>query len=333
MALIKTINEWRKVVRMVSELKDEALPKTELVEKQYLLPVMGAALLAELQTAYNNNSLSTKQSELLALCQGVIAPLAWVHELPLLQTQLGNGGLVVNETENNPRPFKWQYNEVVDALRGKAWEYFELLITYLRQEKATFTTWSSSPYNSAQGFCLIRDGEQLSELITVQYPHRIYWQLRPIFNKHCSEFIIKNLGREYYTALNNKCIAGSVTANGAEEVYVLKPLQKACAQYAMKYAAIELSLQFSEAGFTIADSIKDTPQDGRTAASDAQLNTFKAEMEMSAMSFMDDVRTYLNANATAENDFSAYFGSSFYTDPTAATKTVNNDRAGFFYAG
>ncbi len=331
MALLTTIAEWRRIMPMASEIELSSLPKTDIAESKYLLPILGQALYDALQTAYTNNTMTTAQSKLLIYCQGIIGPHSIIRTLPLKQTLLSDAGLLVNENENNPRPFKWQYHEAITALYNIAYEHYELLITYLRANRTTFTDWASSPYNAASVFHIIRDGDELREVLPIDMPHRCYWALKPLFDSHCAEFMITNIGSEYYADLNTRLKADGFDKASNEYLFVVRKLRMAAARYAMKYAAIEMSLRFSPNGFTIVDEIKDNAEEGRTDAGATRLNLFINEMGEAAGKFMQEAVDYLNNNASV-SVFDTYYNSSKYVNPTAVTRHADNNRKGIFHA-
>lgn len=321
MGLIKTINEWRNVMPLASEISVESLPKTDIVEQKYLLPILGQALYDELHTPYSSNqALTNAQSKLLAYCQGVIAPYAVIRSIALKQTTLGKGGLIVNETEKNPRPFRWQYNEYIQTLYDTAYEYFELLIMYLRENRSTFSNWASSPYNAATNQHIIRDGADLQSVLSVDMPHRCFWAIKPLLDSHCVEYAVQSVGQAYYADLNGRLKADDVSKTGNEYINIVRKMQMAMARKAMKHAAIEMNIRFSANGFTIVDQIKENTEEGRTNAAADRLASFAKEMDASADAFMQQAVDYLNANASGSL-YAAYFGSSNYSSPTATTTT------------
>src|SRR5215217_4691014 len=101
MALIKTINELRPYLPVAYASKIDLLPGFETAEIEYLVPVLGNALYQALSTAYDNDSLTPAFLALLPYCRAVIAPIAFLDNLPFIQTLITNNGLIALETDNS----------------------------------------------------------------------------------------------------------------------------------------------------------------------------------------------------------------------------------------
>lgn len=332
MALIKTIEEVRKHLPVAYGNTLQSMPAVAEAEETYLVPILGNALYQALTDSYTNNVMTPSQTSLLARCQAVIVPFAYVLNLPFIQTKLTDAGLQRIEGENSRGAFRWEYNNVVNALHDRGYSAQEALILFLKNYSSDFPDWSTSPYNDPEGFAIIRDGKDLSSVLGLQQPHRSYLLLQSAFLSVKSLYLDEVFDDTFYATLTQHIIADTLSA---EEKELVKLLRSACARLAMKQAAEEQSLKFTTSGFTITDAAtaKDNPEEGKADPGAGRLVSFAKEMEQGGGAFLEKARTYLNAKAS-ETVFPDYFSSSFYKAPEEERPLpYNNDtRKGFFVA-
>lgn len=332
MALIKTIEEVKKYLPVAYSANIGIMPAVDAVEERYLLAILGNDLYQVLQANYDAATLTPSQQLLVNRCQAVIVPFAFADNLPFLQTTLTNNGLQRMEATDTRGAFRWEYNNVITKLENTGYSAQEALILFLKNYSADFPQWSASPYNNPEGFTIIRDGSELSQLLGLQQPHRSYLLLQSTFLSIRDLYLDEVLGDAFYAALSIRIVADQLTT---EDKALLKILRPACARLAMKHAARELSINFGNGGFTVVDAatMKDNPEEGKADPGAGRLNNFAMEMERSGLTLLEKARQFLNANAS-ETIFPEYFTSSLYQAPDAEIRMpYNNDEfKGFFVA-
>jgi hypothetical protein len=333
MALITTKVELNKYLPVAYANLAAQMPRFEEAEEKSLIQILGEELYGVLNDNYGDENITPRLTKLLGYCQAVIAPMAYVLNIPFLQGLITDNGIVVNESNNARKAFRWEYNEVVKALQEKGYSAMESLIIFLTENRADYEEWESSPYNDASEFAIIRNGKELRKsYASLTQPHRLFILVKPIFMEVAELFIKPSISDEYYTALNARIITGSTTE--ADDA-IIGLLQMATTRMVMKKAAFTMSVKFTEMGVTItsAHSLSDNAASGETDAGDKRLMKFSEENETSAKALMAKIVTYMNKTAS-EIAFAEYYASALYVDPTAA-KTANykNDqRKGIFIA-
>ena len=328
MNLIRTIAEVKQHIQLLAEFDTNALPKWDFAEQAYILPILGEALYQDLVEAYNNDATTVPQANLVKMCQAVIVPFAFAADMSARQIAISSGGLRVIEPDSTRKPFKWEFNNFMEEMQCRGFNAQEALIIFLRAHSADFPLWLDSPYNNPDGVLIIRDGAQLRPVIGLQQPHRSYMLLRSIFDTHIVYYAKHHLGDSFYDALNAKILSGSL--NPMEET-LLQKLRAACARKAMEFAAKELGIRFSDAGFTIVSLLRDSKDEGYTSAQQSQIERFINSSADTAKTIMAEVVTYLNANASA-TVFAEYFNSDKYTDPTKGIEPIDNSQFKGFFA-
>jgi len=331
MALITTIEELKKKLPVAYSNIASKMPTFEMAEERYLLDILGQDLYAELNEAVAAEELSAAQALLLDRCQAVIAPFAYVLNLPFLQTQLTDNGLQRKEPENSRGAFRWEFNAVVDALNDLGYTAQEKLILFLKANATDFPAWANSPYNDIENFSLIRDGGDIRNVLGLQQPHRCFLMLRPIFSSVYQLYLEGAIGKEFYQALSARIVAGITTAQDKE---LLASLRMAAARLCMKHAAQELSIKFGvQGGFTVVDAsqARDSGKEGEVDPGDSRMMVFARDMEQTGKALLDKSIAYLNANAS-ETVFQEYFTSALYVNPNLKKELPydNSNRKGVF---
>lgn len=333
MALITTKEELNKYLPVAYANLAAQMPRFEEAEERFLVQVIGEELYGVLNDNYGSEEITPRLTKLLGYCQAVIAPMAYVMNIPFLQALITDNGILVTQSENSRKAFRWEYNAVVDALQEKGYSALESLIIFLTEYRVDYSEWDSSPYNDATEFALIRNGRELRKSYpSLTQPHRLFLLMKPLFLEVGELFIKPNISDEYYDALNARIISDETT--DADKA-VLNLLQMAATRMAMKKAAISMSVKFTDMGVTIlqAHSLSDHAASGSVDAGDNRLMKFADENETSAKALMEKIISYMNKTAS-ETAFAEFFISSLYKDPSVA-KTANfkNDqRKGFFVA-
>lgn len=326
--LISTVAEVRQHIKIQADFSADALPKFTRATSEYLLPIIGEDLYTTLETAYNGGSgtPSTEEAALIDKCRAVIIPFAFLNEMVLRHLNISESGIMADSKEDSRTAFRWEYNELKEQLELDGFAAMELLIVYLKANAATFTDWADSPYNDAGQFAIIRDGAELRGVSGLLQPHRCYMMLRGIFNTLADSYVKPNISAAYYTALNNKLLAGTATTE--HEDYILPLLRKACVRKALAIAAMEMGIRFSSAGFTVASKTTEQPDSERASASAALLKQFMVQQEELARNLFEQAITYMNANAS-ETVFAEYYASDVYTAP-GSNNFIDQTRTGIF---
>jgi hypothetical protein len=107
---------------------------------------------------------------------------------------------------------------------------------------------------------------------------------------------------------------------------IIPVLRHAAARMVMNKAAITMSVQFGEGGFTITDAsgMKDNRNEGKSDAGDARLLRFADENLSSAQKLMSNVVKLLNGLAS-QSIFPEYYSSNKYVDPNAPKVAPRNN--------
>jgi hypothetical protein len=329
MALIKTIEELKEFLRIPSTNITNKMPSIEVAEEQYLIPILGYELYNRLSEAYEADALSPGLQQLLSRSRSIIAPLAYLLGLPFLQVNLSDQGATAMESQNTRKAFKWEYNEIKEALTNSGFSAMEKLIIYLKEHSIEFPEWQTAPYNSAELTFIIRDGNDLKKAVAIDQPHRCFLLLQPMLPSLVELQIIPVISEAFFMHFNERIISGNLSD---VERKLNDLLRQAMARLLMKQAGIEMSIKFSGSGFTIVDVLKDRPEEGRTDPGDKRLQRWCMEMERTGNAYLNAAKEHLIKNA--EDPAFSIFKSSdaFPTEVTTPSGNDNCKRKGIFIA-
>lgn len=317
MSLIRNIDEIKANLPVAFSNTSSRLPSIVAAEQQYLLPILGQALYDVLDGAYA--SPNPTQTALIKKCQAVIAPFAYLVDLPFMQAMLTDAGAQVLETDQTRKAFKWEFNNLVEGLQQRGYAAQEVLLLHLHANATSFPAWDSSDYRT-NGFQIIRNGNDLRGLLGLQQPHRCYLILKPLFNTLAELYIKPAIGYEYYDALSGRIKAGNTNEDDDQ---ILPKLRMCVAHKVMVKAAQELNVQFNGTSFTIVAQQRDTPDEGRATASEKHLAAMIERMDQAAEHLMRQVRKYMDDHAS-ETVFPEYFASGLWRDPEESSPRPNN---------
>lgn len=317
--LIKTIEELRMYLRFPTSNVASKMPAFELAEEQYLIPVLGEGLYAELQTKYDANDMDEWWMELLVRCQAVIAPMGYLSDLPFLQANLSDNGIMVMEPEETRKAYKWEFNELVSALNDRGYSAIELLIVFLRDNRVKFLKWEDAPYNDPDNFHVIRDGAEFGKFVAIQQPHRCYLTMKPLFLLISEFYIIPTIGGGFYRHFNDRIIEGDLSE---KEKMVFKYLGNAISRLVMMQACDEMSIEFSGRGFTVADKVEVDSYGSKKDVSEGRLNRLKENMKRTGNAFLELAFDYLVKEGD-DDDFVVFRNSDVF--PKEIGRNIRDD--------
>lgn len=309
-------------IKIAADYRDSSLPLFNNAISQHLLPILGDTLFSALDTAEVPDQ---DQTTLIDKCRAVIVPFAFAEDMALRNLQLGENGPKVTETDSTRTAHRWEYEKAEEKLMSQGYAAQELLIVYLKANFAKFTDWANSPYNSVDGFAIIRDGNDLRQVTGLEQPHRCYMKLRGLFSVIADTHLKPNISAAYYKALQTRILAGTLST---EEKELLPLLQKATSRMALALAAQEMYIHFGPSGFTVVDKTNDGGDAQRSTAKKQAMFSFAEQQKETARALFEQYIAELNKKAS-DQVFPEYFASDSYTAPGGNNLIDNKNMQGF----
>lgn len=327
MALIKDKATLLQFVRINFINDESSLPDFELAEERYLIPIIGYDLYdvvidtADSETPAEPTPQDLLDAELLKKCRAVVAPLAYLLDLPNIQVQLTDAGLRTISTDHMQAAHRWEYNEIKESLMDKGAFAIENLLRFLFKEKDSFPEWTGSNEYQEADSLLFKTGEEFRKYFPVHQPYRIFWELRPLI-REVEDFYVKSaIGEVFYNELRTK------TEGNEDEKRVLDLIKKTVAQTTIVKAIEKLSVTITNRGFTLllGAGNTDSVNSGDTPATNNGLSLLYESCQRSGDAYLLQLKEYLNKKASADL-FATFFSSSLYEAPVTCVVSPNANR-------
>ncbi len=322
MPLITTIAEVRaNGVKVRAVNNESSVADMELAAQLYLVPVLGADLYAQLLAEYDSPTESTSISGLLWFAQRALAPLAYWLDLPNIQTQISESGVVTTVSDKQDAAHRWEYEQVRENLAVKGCFCLEQMLNYLYSNADDLEWVTPSAYKS-----IFKTGVEFAQYFPVYQPYRTFESLRPVAKQVEDQYIRNAIGSDYFDYLRD---AADPTA---EEAKVIAFIKKAVASLTIKTAIETLSVKATTYGFTVMlQSNSELVPQGQSNAPDNQLSLMLTSTERTGINYIREMKKYMDATAS-ETVLADYFASEYYTsaETKAAQVSPNSTYTGIF---
>jgi len=277
MALITTIQELRKQLpRLLSNLSDTALmPNINKAQRKYLIPILGKALLDDLQSKYTVKAVTPLIAPYIELLDYVQLPLsayAMLDDLAFIQSMITDGGIRTASTDKLQAAHKWEYLAIENALQDCAIDGIEQLLQFLYDKKNVLPLWTASEEYKSLNDLTIKTGMDFSKQYPLYAPLYTFYSLIPIMKDVDENYLADTFGRSLLKWIKNQAaLETTVPATGT--VDVLKLIKKSVAFLTIKHACEHYTVRFDHNGFTIlrGSNPDDNSNTGQSAASAADL--------------------------------------------------------------
>jgi hypothetical protein len=298
-----------------------SFPNWEVAEQRHLLPLIGDEMYDKLVDIMADAGASDQDKELLKKARAIVAPLAYLIELPLIHSQLTDAGLRTISTENMQAAHRWEFNEVKNYLEEAGAFAIENLLKFLFKHKGDYAEWTGSNEYEALNALIFTSATEFNTYFATAQPFRIFWQLRSLIKEVQDFYIIPSIGEEFFIELKDKA------APDDDEKKAIDIIKKAVAQYTIVKAIEKHSAQVGAQGFTVKVLDAESVDSGKQDAPDTRLSLLYSSCERSADSYLVQLKEFLNKKATAEI-FATYFNSESYQAPATETPDPNCNRKG-----
>lgn len=320
MALIKNIDTLKQFVKVNFTNQTSQMPDIQGCENRYIIPLIGSEIYADMQALADANNVA---DPLLKLLRAAIAPLTYYKDLPVIHLQIGDKGINTFVSENVKSAARWEFNSLRDYFAEEGSTALEVLIQYLYDNKADLEWAIPDEYKN-----VFLTGKEFSAYFPLYQPYRTFEFLRTCCRTAEEEFIRPNLGDDVFEDLRDNY----ATTEDSRIKNIIKLLKKATAFQTVKLACDLLPVKYGGSGFTVVlsgyGSESANPSDN--SATPEQIILLRKQCETNAESYMQQLRTYMNANASSEF-FPDYFNSTLYKSPTTEKpKSINESTKSFF---
>lgn len=279
-------------------------PSIAHAEKKFIIPLISKALYTDLEVKATANSATGHEADFIELLRSALASFAQYLYVPIAEVQLSDKGLRRGNSEQQPGAYKYQVENLREALLYRGLELLEDAIDFLNTESKTdghFDLWKSSTAYTQYRSLFIANGQEFSTLYTsVKYPHRLFALLRADMFNVQTLTIAPAITETIYNALLEKNNQTSPSFS-TEETTLLQYLRYAIANLTIARGIHSIVASMDENGVHVLSSTTDgsTATSKRTAAPPTAVENIVRIAESTGLSWLDKAVTYLNETATA----------------------------------
>jgi hypothetical protein len=211
MPLINTIDELCQYVELSSQTDIKNIrPSILAAERAEVAPLLGAGYM-ELFTAYTDQTLSAKQTALLALAQEAIANIAMSMAVSRLSVQISDAGVRRAESDSQKTAYQYQETNAKQAYLNAGYDVLDNMLAYLDANKADFATWAADPAYTAYKNYLIPSGIDFNRYYAIKRSRLTYISLAYIMNRVENIDLVDIIGKELYMSIKAQYQAGELT--------------------------------------------------------------------------------------------------------------------------
>ncbi len=314
MAILQEVDFKAKVPVYNSLTWDLLEASVEMAEEDYLKPLLGTTEYDNLVTASASLPLSGSS---LALYNKLKTPLAQITAYlaaPDLDVNVTTHGFTVSKSDTSAPASQARVNSFRLSQLNKAMSGFDRLLTWLEENKATYTDWASGTgYTELkQGF--VNTTAQYNEFVDIGNSRFLFMRLRSFRTKIERTELKRVLGDDLYDEIQAEIVADTVSADNAA---LLPYVREGVSCRSATQGVVALNLQLNEQGYLIHGVQESTTMNLKKQADNNHIDGMVRQWNQDADRAFGELREYLNANASATK-YAVYFSSDLYVDPNGS---------------
>jgi hypothetical protein len=310
--LIENIDDFKRWVRVQFQMNFDLLrPHLAQAQRDYLLPVLGPTLLAELNEAYTGSDSDDALDPVLTASQEVMALFGYWLAIPALQLKMDDTGLHALSNDQYKSPYQWQVGDYRESYLLAGYSAMENLYSVLMQERPS--GWAASDGYAQYNESLLRNSTEFNAVYRIGYSHITYVDLKPGLQRAQDLVLRKELGTEFYDSLVSYLSEESASDSVDTDMLdiAIKKLRPALAHLAVGYSKEVLFK-------TVNGSLLSTRYEGNSTTDvkvidDRLNNEFAVNVRRNAMNtgyeLLSSAREWLDKNA---EDFPLYLNGPGY---------------------
>lgn len=311
--LVKRIEDLRAHTKVGSTLEWEQVKgSVKLAEERYIVNLISPTEYNALSAAYNaaeNPSLSTKQSQLLTLCQDAIANLAlWLY-IDKGRGHINGTGITADAKKDASKPVEqWSMYDLKDQYGEDGFAFLDILLNFLEDHKDIYTDWAASEAYTIFKESIISTVDQFDSYVKINRSRRLFLSMKPKMKRVERDVIVNALTKPLYDALLAKL--KNNTALEAAEKQVVNLSREALALLTMAGSIPLLKLTLDNNGWFAFETTKTQTIKGRAIPSPVDVAALMESLQGDAQSTLNTLSAFINENSGSLPG---------YTPPTTST--------------
>lgn len=321
--LVKDIDTLKNYLPVDLTTKVKSInPAFEIVERNFIVKILGQPLYELLHQAVTNNSETADQKELLAKIMPVLAPLAYHTSLASLSTRFSDSGFFTSSSPDKERLPKWHFEELKLELLTNGYNAIEPLFQYLLTStvKDWITPWSKADFLAEFQSLFIRSAKEFSSHQDINNSTWLFLRLKGHIEISEQLYIRGEIGIDFYNNLKAKLVTGLSPEEKALLPYIQKPLAL------LAYASAIRDPKFIEEMRNLSLIRKDSSASSSEVDMAKYYGNLAMDLEAKAQSLLGLLSDELNTKASA-SVFTIFFNSKKYKGVIASTPTSSYNNA------
>lgn len=304
-----------------SNFIDSLTPSVANAERNYIKKVLGAVVYENLLDKVEADTLTTDEEALLDEVMLALAPLAYYIGSPIMQVRSSDSGFHTSSGDDKERLTKWMYDEFRTQLLIDGYNALDNLLLYLETNTAAdwYGDWSASDAFTTYKSLFVNRAEIFDAHVGIKKSRWLFAQMLPMLGNTESQFILPFLGEDLFNDLKTKFADESADA---DELIVIGKIQKCIAN--MAYSKSLLNPNFINEMIVVTATKTENVK-----SMEVMLPMYNAQVKEHrdyAEAFLNELRTYLNKNASL-TVFPLWFNDDDrYEDPTVEDTTLDIDK-------
>lgn len=150
---------------------DKVYPYLHLAQPYFLQPILGDALLSEIQSQVETDELSEENKALIIKCAPVIGYYATYLAMRSLAYSITEKGITLEQSENSRSISEKELGEYILSIKQQAEMYAELLIKYLCRCALSYPLWRPEQDCHCEKYNFTEGSAEVDKKFTVYFPN------------------------------------------------------------------------------------------------------------------------------------------------------------------
>lgn len=323
----KKMEEVRQFVPVsVTSDFNSLLPHIANAERDYLIPVIGREMYDQLQSFYDNGSVSSDSSsgasaesikkigELLALAQSAVVHIAFWIGYDLLNSFVSDSGFKRTESDSVKSLYKYQEDSLKKYFRTNGFNGIDTILQYLEENILDFQKFKSSGQYTVLKSSFISDTVTFNGIVYINNSRLTFLRMKPHLQLVEEIEISPLLGAITMAELKDEMLKDSPSAT---KMAILPYIRKALAFLASALLMEESGADLTDNGLYFTSSIANSLNDTERKPTDAdRVDILVKRNRNIGNAYLDQIRSFLVAHAADWTDVAPSTGKVLRRDNT-----------------
>lgn len=304
---MKIITTLKEVQQYVPVLNTSALapiaPFISSAERNYIINVVGRAQYDLLAGAYSDAGFKVDAiadpilQEAVSICQRIVCNLGYYTAMPILNVNIGASGITVFSNEDTKQAFKWQVDEVKEALIELGFTAIEDLLLHMEHSPDVFGAYIDSTQFRRNERFLIQQAGVFSDCFNINGSRYIFQMLASLMQRVEDQTVKRLYGSLFFESLKLD------HSSGARLQLVTGYLNPGIALLTGAKAIIERIITFRNGVASVNLQGNYGSEQANVAATREQITAAVEQLQTDGSQFLQDGISFLLENATEFPDF------------------------------